>query len=124
MAPRRLPARLSVSRPWRSGDIVKVRFTSSPRLAPWPQADSPLVGVFDGPLCLALSSSDANVDAGWHIATTTGGTPVLDGAGQPVLVEHNGEKTRALRPLGDEWLSLDVSNPHRLRVLFGKFLAG
>jgi DUF1680 family protein len=122
-APTRLDdRRLSLHRSWRSGDVIGIRFKSSPRLVPWPHADSALVGVFDGPLCLALSSAAATVDASWRVATTADGKPALDAEGQPVLVGESGEKAGNLRPLGDEWLSTDVSNPHRLRVLFGRVL--
>lgn len=116
--------RLSVRRPWRSGDVVGIQFKSSLRLVPWPQADSPLVGVFDGPLCLALSSTDADVDADWRLATTADGTLALNSAGQPVLVGETRERIGKLRPLENDWLSVDVLNPRRLRVLFRRVLAG
>jgi DUF1680 family protein len=114
--------RMILRRKWCSGDQLDVRFSSSLRLVHWPEADSPTVAVFDGPICLALSNADANVDAVWRVRTTAGGRLALNPSGQPVLTGEGGAASIRLRPLGDDWLSPDVSNPHRLRVLFNTMM--
>lgn len=110
--------RLVLRRKWRSGDVMEVQFKSGLRLVRWPKEDSALAAVFDGPLCLALSSADANVDARWRIATTAEGKLALNSSGQPVLIGEKGETQIRLRPIESDWLNPDVFNPHRLRVLF------
>ena len=110
--------RLVLNRTWRSGDTVKIQFQSSLRIVHWPKEDSSTMAVFDGPLCLALSNVDANVDDDWRVAVTGEGKMVLNSMDQPVLLDGKGEAGETLHPLKEDWLSPDVSNPHRLRVLF------
>lgn len=116
--PRMTARRLVVQRKWRSGDSIGIDFISSPRLVRWPNAPSSMVAVFDGPLCLSLSSADASVDGDWRVLTTPDGKLKLDHSGLPEVVNGNGGKVVSLRPIGDDWLTPDVSDPHRLRVLF------
>ena len=118
VAPRMEDRRLVLRRKWRSGDVVEIQFQSGLRLVRWPKVDSAQAAVFDGPLCLALSSADANVDATWQIATTAEGKLALNSSGQPVLIGENGETQIQLKPIEGDWLNPDVFNPHRLRVLF------
>ena len=118
VTPRVEDRRLVLRRKWRSGDVIEIQFKSGLRLVHWPKEDSASVAVFDGPLCLALSSADADVDAQWRISTTTDGRLALNSSGQPVLVGGKGETQVRLRPLESDWLNPDVFNPHRLRVLF------
>ena len=118
ISPRRSDRRMILRRKWYTGDQLDVRFSSSLRLVRWPKMDSPTVAVFDGPICLALSSADANVDAAWGVRTSEDGKLAVNSSGRPVLSGASGAADVGLRPLGDDWLSPDVSNPHRLRVLF------
>ena len=118
ISPRRVDHRMILRRKWRSGDQLDVRFSSSLGLVRWPIIDSPTAAVFDGPLCLALSNADANVDAAWGIETSANGKLALNPSGQPALTGGSGAAGIRLRPLGDDWLSPNVSTPHRLRVLF------
>jgi len=123
ISPRRVDRRMILRREWRSGDQLEVSFSSPLRLVRWPKADSPTAAVFDGPLCLALSNADANVDAAWGVGVTAEGKLALDPSGQPVLTGEKGAAGIRLRPLRDDWSSPDVSNPHRLRVLFNTRVA-
>ena len=77
-----------------------------------------MVGVFDGPLCLGLSSAEANVDGDWEIATSADGKPVVRPSGRPAIIGEKGEADVLLRPIADDWQSPDLHNPHRIRVLF------
>ncbi len=117
-APKQEGRRLILRRTWRSGDQVKIKFASPLRLVRWPKGNSQMAAIFDGPLCLALSSVDAAVDEKWRIGVTTDGRLALSPSGQPLIRSDKGEFAGSLRPIGDDWLSPDVANPHRLRVLF------
>ncbi len=117
-APKQMGRRLVLHRTWRFGDRVKVQFESPFRLVHWPKEDSLTAAIFDGPLCLALSSVDSKVDGDWKVAVTKDGKLALDSSGQPVVQSGTGEAAGPLRPIGEDWLSPELSNPHRLRVLF------
>jgi DUF1680 family protein len=108
-SPPRDGSRLVLKREWHSGDTVELTFASSVHLVPWPNAKSKQIAVFDGPLCLGLSSADANVDEFTSVLLSADGTP------QAVNVTG---KTARLKPICDDWQSPNVKDPNRLRVLF------
>ncbi len=117
---RREGSRLVLRRNWNSGDVVGIEFQSSLRLAPWQQsqAGSPMAGVFDGPLCLALSTAQGDVSAESTVATTAKGKPAVNAQGQPVVLDKQGRQVALLRPLEQDWMSPDVYTPNQLRILF------
>jgi len=110
--------RLVVTRRWRSGDVIDLRFASGQRLVHWPEAGSPQVAVFDGPLCLALSSAVSDIDAFRYVRVGADGRLLCDDQGRPVALNAEGQVSAALAPMGDDWLSPDVREPNRLRLLF------
>jgi DUF1680 family protein len=114
--------RIVIDRRWRSGDRVEIAFAGSFRLVHWPDTGSKTVGLYDGPLCLGLSSADADVDAFDRILVKPGeggaAEPALTAEGKAQAADGAGHVVTALRPIAEDWLSPDVKNPHRLRVLF------
>jgi len=110
--------RLVIDREWHSGDSVELRFGVEPRLVPWPSRAAGTAGVFAGPLCLALSSADANVDELDRVRVDAAGRPIRDAAGRVMAEDATGTRHAALAPLERDWLSPDVKDPHRLRILF------
>jgi len=116
---RPVDGRLILRRTWRTGDRLRLQFKSSMRLVRWPQADSPTAAVFDGPLCLGLSNADGDVDAGLKVVATADGKLAPGADGRPSFVGEKGTVPVRLRPIADDWLSPEVLNPHRIRVLFG-----
>ena len=110
--------RVVVEREWRSGDTVELRFDAGLRLVRWPAADSALVAVFDGPLCLGLSSAVADVNTYRRLLVGADGRPVTDAQGRPVLVSADGRRLAGLAPVADDWLTPDVHDPNDIRVLF------
>ena len=116
---RRENSRLCIRRVWHAGDVVRIQFKSGLRLVRWPKADSPLAAVFDGPLCLGLSSADGDVDGGLKLLLGADGRLVPGPDGRPQLVGSQGPALAVLRPIAEEWQSPELSNPHRVRILFG-----
>jgi hypothetical protein len=112
--------RIVLDREWRSGDRVEIEFGGSLRLVPWPGADSDRAAVFDGPLCLAISNADTDVDAYDRIFVSADGKLALSIDGKPQAVDAKGAVVTSFRPIAEDWLSPDVKNPHRLRILFKK----
>jgi hypothetical protein len=112
--------RAVIEREWRSGDRVEIVFASSLRLVPWPGKNSATAAVFYGPLCLAVSSANADVDAAGRILVSPDGTLALSSAGKPQAVDGNGAIVTGFRPIAEDWLSPNIKNPNRLRVLFMK----
>jgi hypothetical protein len=110
--------RLVLDRRWHSGDVIELWFPSAPRLVHWPTADAPTVAVFDGPLCLALSSAAGDVDAFRYVRADEEGRPLLDGQGRPIVLDADGHALAGLAPMADDWLSSPVADPNRLRILF------
>jgi len=120
--PRHEKNRLVIRRVWRAGDVVRVQFKSGLRLVRWPKADSPLAAVFDGPLCLGLSSADGDVDGGYKLLLGADGRLLPGPDGRPQLVASQGLAPAVLRPIAEEWQSPELLNPRRIRVLFGMLL--
>jgi hypothetical protein len=116
--------RVVLDREWRSGDRVAVDFTGTLRLVPWPDKGSEAAAVYDGPLCLGLSSAVADVRTFDRILVTADGKLALSADGKPQAVNSEGGVVTSLRPIAEDWLAPDVKNPHRLRVLFKKQTAG
>jgi hypothetical protein len=116
--------RVVLDREWRSGDRVMLGFAGAFRLVPWPDKGSEAAAIYDGPLCLGLSSAVADVRAFDRILVAADGKPALSANGQPQAVDSGGRVVTSLRPIAEDWLSPDVHNPHRLRVLFKKQTVG
>ena len=111
-------SRITMERTWKSGDKVEMTFRSGLRLVPWPAAGSDRAAVFDGPLCLGLSSAAADVDAYDSLLVDAQANLVLAADGQPQVIGNDGQIICRLRPICEDWQSPDVANPNRLRVLF------
>jgi rhamnogalacturonyl hydrolase YesR len=116
--PATVGSRMVLEREWRSGDVIEMAFAGSLRLVRWPDADSDRVAVFDGPLCLGLSSADADVDQYTSVLVDANGKLLLSPDGKPQLANADGNALSALRPICTDWQSEDVANPNRIRVLF------
>jgi DUF1680 family protein len=110
--------RITLERTWKSRDKVELMFSSGLRLIPWPAAGSDAFAVFDGPLCLGLSSAAADVDNFDAILVDAQGNLVFSPEGQPQVVGKDGRQISRLRPISEDWQSPNVLNPNRLRVLF------
>ncbi len=110
--------RIVIQREWRSGDRLDIAFGGSLRFVSWPAPSAATAAVFDGPLCLALSSAEADVDAFRGILVTADGKLALTAEGRPQAVDEKGNIVAFFRPIAEEWLSPELKNPHRLRVLF------
>lgn len=110
--------RLAIERLWAVGDMITIHLTSPVRCIPWPASQGKLVSLMNGPLCLALSSADAEVDKNWSILLKDG-QPVRNQSGFFQLT--NGEQISflPLKPVADDWLSSSLKEPNRLRILFG-----
>jgi DUF1680 family protein len=117
--PRAADGRLVLRRTWRAGDEVRLRFRSSLRLVRWPVSDSPAAAIFDGPLCLGLCNEDGDVDAPLKVVTAADDRPARDADGRLSFIGEHRPVALRLRPIGEDWQSPAVDNPHRLRVLFG-----
>ena len=110
--------RLVVRRAWHSGDVVRIQFTSPLRLVRWPLADSPNAAIFDGPLCLGLSSADRDLTTELSVMTTARGELALGPDGQPLFSAKGQPVALRLHPIEENWQSPDVFEPHQFRVLF------
>lgn len=110
--------RITLARTWKSRDKVEMTFSSGLRLVPWPTAGSDTSAVFDGPLCLGLSSAAADLDNFDAILVDDQGRLVLSPDGQPQVVGKDGQRISRLRPISEDRQSPNVLNPNRLRVLF------
>lgn len=120
--------RVVLKQKWNTGDVIEISFTDHFRLVPWPDANSSRVAIFKGPLCLSLSSGETNIDNTVEVAIDKTGRLILGPNNEPQLYMNKKLMDLKLRPIADDWISGDVKNPHRLRVLFptvapGRFLA-
>jgi hypothetical protein len=111
-------SRLTLERTWKSGETIELTFGSEVRLVPWPEAGSEMVAVFKGPLCLGLSSADSDVDSYDSLLVDAQGQPILSADGRPQVIGKDRQMISQLRPISEDWLSPDVMNPNRIRVLF------
>lgn len=112
--------RLNLGGGWKCGETIEIRFKSGIRLVPWPAANPEGFGLFDGPLCLGLPDSAADVNLPWGVLVDGAGHLLLDQQGRPTLVEPSGRRTNVLTPISGDWQYPDVHNPRRWRVLFTK----
>lgn len=110
--------RVLLSRTWRVSTTIDIEFMAGPRVVPWPVKEPKGVALFAGPLCLGLSSETADVNLPWTLLVDGANQPVLDGAGRPQVTEPSGRTVNTLEPIGAKWLTPDVKNPARRRVLF------
>jgi DUF1680 family protein len=110
--------RAILSRNWKGVSTVDIEFHSEVRTVSWPEKAPKGVAVFDGPLCLGLSSSDAKIDLPWAVQVNVAGQPVLDEKGRPQVIEPFGNTVRPLEPINARWLTPDEKDPARRRILF------
>ena len=87
------------------------------RAVPWPAKEPKGTAVLSGPLCLGLSSADADVDMPWAVRVDAAGRPLADETGCVLVADPSGQ-TKALKSLGVGWLTPDVKDPARKRILF------
>jgi rhamnogalacturonyl hydrolase YesR len=113
-----LDGRIVIDRKWRSGDRIGIVFKGGMRLVPWPKPDSETVAVFDGPLCLAISSADTNIDIVNRVLITADGKIALSPEGEPRALDGAGIMVTGFRPIAEDWLSPNLKSPNRLRILF------
>ena len=110
--------RVLLSRTWRASTTIDVEFVAGLRIVFWPAKEPKGVALFDGPLCLGLSSEAADVNLPWAVLVDAAGQPVLNNEGRPQVIEPSGRTVKTLEPIGARWLTPDVRNPARKRVLF------
>jgi DUF1680 family protein len=110
--------RVQLSRTWSGSAVIDMEFVTDVHTVAWPAAEPKGVAVFDGPLCLGLSSEAADVDLPWAVLADASGRPVLDGEGRPQVADPASNTVKALEPISAKWLTPDVKNPARKRVLF------
>jgi DUF1680 family protein len=106
--------RMQIRRPWEFGDKVTLFFHGGIRTVPWRGGG---IAVFDGPLCLALSSADSDVTSDWSLILSEG-RPVRDDAWRFKLTTGKEVVWKTLEPIAHDWRSSGVKKPHQLRVLF------
>ncbi len=109
--------RVVISRDWRASAVVDVALGTEVYGIPWPAEDPKAMAVFEGPLCLGLSSAEANVDVPWTVRVDGAGRPVLDAAGRVWVVDPS-DRVRVLDVVSAGWLTPDVKEPARKRILF------
>ena len=107
-----------MSRNSMAGRRLPIEFETEIRTVPWPAGQPQGVALFDGPLCLGLSSETADVDLPWAVLTDASGSPRLDSEGRPQVMEPSGRMKKALEPVSAHWLVPHVKDPIRRRVLF------
>jgi DUF1680 family protein len=105
---------------WEGTSTVDIEFRSVMRTVWWPVKNPKGVAVFDGPLCMGLSSSAANVDLPWTVQLDKSGQPLLDSAGRPQVVEPSTHTVKPLEPINARWLTPDAKDPARRRIVFGR----
>ena len=110
--------RVLVSRTWKASTTIDIEFVTGPRVVPWTAKEPKGVAVFDGPLCLGLSSEVADLTLPWAVLVDGANRPISDGSGRPQVAAASGGTLNALEPIGANWLTPDVRNPARKRVLF------
>ncbi len=110
--------RVVLTRRWKGATLLDLELGGGLRTARWPAGGAKRVALFDGPLCLGLSSAAVDVDLPWAVLVDASGQPVLDPQGRPQAGDPSGHKTSAFAPVGTAWLTPDVQNPARKRVLF------
>lgn len=110
--------RATLAAGWKDGETVEVRFRSGLHLVSRPDNNTAGFGIFEGPLCLGLPESAADVNLPWAVIADAAGRPVLDSLGRPQLAEPAGGRTSALEPICADWQYPDVRRPRLWRVLF------
>lgn len=98
--------------------LVDIDFIADVPVVVRPAGGAKGVALFDGPLCLGLSSRLADVDLPWSVLVDASGRPILNGEGRPQVANSSGSVTDALEPISAGWLTPDVRNPARRRVVF------
>lgn len=110
--------RVEVPRTWNGSAVIDVEFATDVHSVAWPAGEPRGVGVFDGPLCLGLSSDVASVDLPWVVMADASGRLILDAQGRARVAGPSGQAAKTLEPICAGWLTPDVKDPARRRVLF------
>jgi len=90
ISPREQGGYLHISRRWKGTTEIGIRFVSGHREVPWPAANPAWVALYDGPLCLGLPADSSSSDVCWS----------------------------GLQPVGSGWLTHQVQEPAKKRILF------
>lgn len=110
--------RVLISRTWKTSTTIDIELVTGLRVVSWPAKEPKGVAVFDGPLCLGLSSEVADVTLPWAVLVDGANQPIPDGGGRAQVAEASGRTLKTLEPIGARWLTPEVKNPARKRVLF------
>jgi DUF1680 family protein len=110
--------RVLLSREWKSVATIEIEFGHEVRTVSWPVKNPQGVTMFDGPLCLGLSSAAANLDLPLVVIVNPAGQPILNREGRPQVANPAGGELKPLEPINAHWLAPDVKNPARYRILF------
>jgi hypothetical protein len=117
LAPR-VGGRLVLRRAWRPEDVIQLQFKSALRLVRWPRPDSPTAAIFDGPLCLGLSSADRDLAIELGVIMTPSGALALGPDGQPRFTAQGKPVALRLHPIAENWQAPSAFEPQQFRVLF------
>ncbi|MBN2210859.1 MAG: glycoside hydrolase family 127 protein [Sedimentisphaerales bacterium] len=109
--------RLIIKREWKADDKVTIELGGGLHLVSPGSKTKGQKALFDGPLCLALSSADADVATEWSLAVKDG-KPIRNDAGEFQLTDGETIEWHKLTPIAHDWMSSDVKEPNRLRILF------
>lgn len=107
-----------IMREWSGAATIEIAFKNEVRTAAWPPGKPKGTAIFDGPLCLGLSSDAGNVDLPWAVKIDASGRPILDREGRPLLEEPASREAKPLEPINAKWLKPDANDPARRRILF------
>jgi hypothetical protein len=110
--------RALLTREWKGATNIDIENVRAVRTVSWPANDPKGVAVFDGPLCYGLSSGKADIELPWAVLVDAADRPILDSEGRPQVVEPSSQKTLLLEPINSHWLTPDVKDPARCRILF------
>ncbi|MCX6223710.1 MAG: glycoside hydrolase family 127 protein [Bacteroidia bacterium] len=81
---------LHINKRWKGTTEIQIRFISGHRIVPWPAGKPVGVALYDGPLCLGMPADNSSSDVIWS----------------------------KLEPVGSRWLTHQVKEPVKMRILF------
>jgi DUF1680 family protein len=110
--------RVVLNRTWKGTTRIDITFENELRTVSWPLKNPKGTAVFDGPLCLGLSSDSADVKLPWAVPLDAAGRPIPDSQGRPQVINPADGTSKTLEPINSKWLTPEVKNPARWRVLF------
>jgi hypothetical protein len=110
--------RMLLKREWKGVTTIDIAFPHELRTVPWPEKKPIGFAVFDGPLCLGLSSESADPKLPWAVLVDDSNQPIPDKAGRPQVVNPSDNTKKPLVPINSKWLTPDEKDPARWRILF------